>query len=87
MQALCAARQLVSVYQDVRWAVGVGAAWYDAWRAPPRLGPPMVELIEGFRKCVPLVHEEPVWATECDWDNEEWTVILPPLAWRPCAPP
>ncbi len=47
----------------------------------------MVEMIEGFRKCLPLVHEEPVWATECDGDNEEWCVILPPLAWRPCERP
>ena len=87
MNVLYTARQLVSVCQDVRWAVGVGAAWYETWRAPPAIGPPMVELIEGFRKCVPLVHAEPVWASECDWDHEEWCVILPPIAWQPCVPP
>ena len=87
MNVLCTARQLVSVYQDVRWVVGVGAAWCDAWRANPVTGPAMVEMIADFRSCVPLVHPEPVWGTECDWDHEEWCVILPPAVWRPCEPP
>ena len=47
----------------------------------------MVEMIEDFRSCVPLVHPEPVWATDLDRDHEEWCVKLPLTTTRLCVHP
>ena len=70
MQYVRWARELEGVYSDLIW---LSETAQHLWRAAytPAVAPE-VELVACFRDCTPLVHDEPVWFTECDYDCEEW---------------
>ena len=71
MQYIRLARELEGVYTDLVW---LSQTAHQMWRAAytPAVVAPEVELVACFRDCTPLVHDEPVWATECEYDCEEW---------------
>ncbi len=79
------ARELAQYADDVRWAVRLTSEWMGWWRESP--GGREIELIENFRDCRPMEHDEPMWHTECEFDNEEWHLILPPLSMLAYVPP
>ena len=74
MEYIRVARELAGIvpavrglYSDLVWLVEVVRTWQ-----PDTSGRPEVELVECFRECLPLEHDEPVWSTECEYDCEEW---------------
>ena len=81
MQYIRLARELEGVYSDLVW---LSETAQHLWRAAytPVVVAPEVELVACFRDCTPLVHDEPVWFTEADYDCEEWVhcCIDPPEA-------
>ena len=84
--ALRTAREIVQYADDVRWAVRVGSGWVQSLYESPVVGRE-IELIEKFRACRPMEHDEPVWHRECEFDHEEWHLIFPLLSKLPCEPP
>ena len=73
--AIRSVRDLKGLYDDVRWAVEIGGDLLEKWRTPDVPSPPEIELIEKFRDCLPLVHDEPLWFEEPFIDD--WCLVAP----------
>ena len=71
MQYIRLARELEGVYTDLIWLSETAQHMWRATYAPVVVAPE-VELVACFRDCTPLVHEDPVWFTEAEYDCEEW---------------
>ena len=65
------ARELEGIYTDLLWLAETAQQVVRAAYTPAAAVAPEVELVACFREC-PLVHEEPVWCTEAEYDCEEW---------------
>ena len=55
-------------YRDLVWLANMAHA---TWQ-PIAVHSPDIELVACFRDCTPMVNDEPVWSTECEYDCEEW---------------
>ena len=71
MQYIRLARELEGIYTDLLWLAETAQQVVRAAYTPVAATAPEVELVTCFREC-PLVHEEPVWFTEAEYDCEEW---------------
>ena len=67
------AREAAQIVKDLWWLVELAQ---DAYAKAPQK-PPEVELIEKFRDCKPLVHEEPIWGTEAEEFDAGWAIVTP----------
>ena len=56
------------VYRDALWLYDIARATWT----PVAYSAPEVELVACFRDCLPLEHEAEVWATDCEYDCEDW---------------
>ena len=72
MQYIRLARELEGVCTDLMWLSQTAQQLWRAAYMPAAVAAPEVELVACFRDCTPLVHEEPVWFTEAEYDCEEW---------------
>ena len=72
MQYIRLARELEGVYSDQVWLSQTAQQLWRAAYMPAAVAAPEVELVACFRDCTPLVHEDPVWFTEAEYDCEEW---------------
>ena len=72
MQYIRLARELEGVYSDLIWLSETAQHLWRAAYTPAAVAAPEVELVACFRDCTPLVHEDPVWFTEAEYDCEEW---------------
>ena len=71
MQYIRLARELEGIYTDLLWLAETAHQVVRAAYTPAAVVAPEVEMVACFREC-PLVHEEPVWFTEAEYDCEEW---------------
>ena len=71
MQYIRLARELEGIYTDLLWLAETAQQVVRAAYTPVAATSPEIELVTCFREC-PLVHEEPVWFTEAEYDCEEW---------------
>ena len=86
MQYIRLARELEGIYTDLLWLAETAQEVVRAAYMPVAATAPEVELVTCFREC-PLVHEEPVWFTEAEYDCEEWVHCCSEASALPCGAP